>query len=149
MTDDRRDTLLTLTADIVASHVANNNISVSDVPALILNVHSSLAALGEPAAEPATELTPAVSIRASVKPDYLVCLEDGKKSRMLKRHLQTAHGLSPDEYRAKWGLPKDYPMVAAAYSDVRRALAISLGLGKKRGPRSAAKKTSAGRPAKK
>ena len=149
MTDDRRDTLLTLTAEIVASHIANNNISVSDVPALISKVHASLAGLGEHAVEPAAELSPAVSIRASVRPDYIVCLEDGKKTRTLKRHLRSAHGLTPDEYRAKWGLAKDYPMVAPAYAEVRRALAVNIGLGKKRGPRSAARKTSAGRPAKK
>ena len=147
MTDDRRDTLLALTADIVASHVANNNISVGDVPALISKVHASLGGLGEPAAEP--ELSPAVSVRASVKPEYIVCLEDGKKTRMLKRHLRTAHGLTPNEYRAKWGLPKDYPMVAPAYAEIRRALAVNIGLGKKRRSKSAARKASAGSPAKK
>lgn len=142
MTDDRRDTLLTLTAEIVASHVANNNISVSDVPALISNVHNSLAGLGATAAEPEVELNPAVSIRASVKPEYIICLEDGKRSRTLKRHLRTAHGLTPEQYRAKWSLPSDYPMVAPAYAEIRRGLAISAGLGKKRRSQSRAGKTS-------
>ena len=132
MTDDHRDTLLTLTAEIVASHVAHNNISVSDVPALISNVHSSLAGLSATPAEPEVELNPAVSIRASVKPEFIICLEDGKRSRTLKRHLRTAHGLTPDEYRAKWSLPSNYPMVAPAYAEIRRGLAVSLGLGKKR-----------------
>lgn len=142
MTDDRRDTLLILTADIVASHVANNNVSVSDVPALIFNIHTSLAGLGGAAPAPDAELKPAVSIRASVKPDYIICLEDGKKAKTLKRHLRVAHGLTPDQYRAKWGLPRDYPMIAPAYAEVRRALAVSIGLGNKPGPRSVARKTS-------
>ena len=149
MIDDRRDTLLTLTAEIVASHAANNSVSVSDMPALIANVHASLSGLGAPAAVTEARLEPAVSVRASVKPDYIICLEDGKKNKMLKRHLRTAHDLTPEEYRAKWGLPSNYPMVAAAYSDVRRTLAVAIGLGRKRGPRSAARKPSAGRPAKK
>ena len=148
MTDDRRDTLLALTADIVASHVANNNVSVNDVPALIFNIHTSLAALGEAAPAPDAELKPAVPIRASVKPDYIICLEDGKKAKTLKRHLRSAHGLTPEEYRAKWGLPTNYPMIAPAYSEIRRALAVSIGLGHKRGSRSA-RKASGGRPAKK
>ena len=147
MTDDRRDTLLTLTAEIVASHVANNNISVSDVPALISNVHNSLAGLGAPAATPEADLNPAVSVRASVRPEYIICLEDGQKKRSLKRHLRTAHGLTPELYRAKWSLPSDYPMVAPAYAEIRRALALSLGLGKRRRSASGARKAP-GRPAK-
>ena len=148
MTDDHRDTLLTLTAEIVASHVANNNISVRDVPALISNVHNSLAGLGATAPEAAAVLAPAVSIRASVKPEYIICLEDGKKSRTLKRHLRAAHGLTPEEYRARWGLPSSYPMVAPAYAEIRRGLAVSIGLGKKRRIQSGARKAP-GRPAKK
>ena len=126
------DTLLTLTADIVAAHVSNNSVAVNDLPNLIQNVHSALSGISShgAAAEPKQE--PKVSIRASVKPDYIVCLEDGKKQKMLKRHLMTNHGLTPDEYRQKWGLSADYPMVAPNYAEQRRVLAKSIGLGTKR-----------------
>lgn len=130
MVDHAPDTLLTLTADIVTAHVANNNVSVNDVPALITAVHASLSNLGAPAPAPAAELTPAVSIRASVKPDYIVCLEDGKKLTMLKRYLRTNFGMSPEEYRTKWNLPRDYPMVAPNYAEKRRDLAHKIGLGR-------------------
>ena len=133
------DTLLTLTADIVAAHVSNNSVAVNDLPNLIQNVHSALSGISShgAAAEPKQE--PKVSIRASVKPDYIVCLEDGKKQKMLKRHLMTNHGLTPDEYRQKWGLSADYPMVAPNYAEQRRTLAKSIGLGTKRRRTRAAK----------
>jgi predicted transcriptional regulator len=126
------DTLLTLTADIVAAHVSNNSVAVNDLPNLIQNVHGALTGIASKGgvAEPKPE--PKVSIRASVKPDYVVCLEDGKKQKMLKRHLMTNHGMTPDEYRQKWGLPADYPMVAPNYAEQRRTLAKSIGLGTKR-----------------
>jgi predicted transcriptional regulator len=121
--------LLALTADIVSSHVANNSVSVSDVPQLIQNVFKTLSTLGEAPKAEEVRAEPAVPIRNSVKPDYIVCLEDGKKLKMLKRHLMTSYGLTPDQYRAKWGLPADYPMVAPNYAESRRQLAKSIGLG--------------------
>ncbi len=126
------ETLVTLTADIVAAHVSNNSVSVSDLPTLIANVHGALAGLGRAAAEPEVKQEPAVSIRASVKPDYIVCLEDGKKLKMLKRHLMTHYQMTPEQYRAKWNLPADYPMVAPNYAEQRRSLAKKIGLGTKR-----------------
>lgn len=124
-------TLITLTADIVAAHVTNNSVAVADLPYLIQNVHGALSNLGK--SEPATEtkLEPAVSVRASVKPDYIVCLEDGKKLKMLKRHLMTHYQMTPADYRSKWNLPADYPMVAPNYAEQRRTLAKSIGLGRK------------------
>lgn len=132
--------LIALTADIVSSHVTNNTVAVGDLPQLIRNVHDALAGLATPAPEPEVELVPAVSIRSSVKPDYIVCLEDGKKLKMLKRHLMTSYGLTPDVYRAKWGLPADYPMVAPNYAAARSSLAKSLGLGRKAAAAEAAAK---------
>ncbi|MBR0553574.1 MucR family transcriptional regulator [Stakelama marina] len=129
---DMQETLVTLTADIVAAHVSNNSVAVSDLPLLIQNVHSALANVGGVAAEPEPKQEPAVSIRSSVKPDYIVCLEDGKKLKMLKRHLMTHYEMTPDEYRAKWNLPSDYPMVAPNYAEQRRNLAKKIGLGTKR-----------------
>jgi predicted transcriptional regulator len=138
---DMKETLITLTSDIVAAHVSNNGVSVEDVPALITNVYGALAALGN--AAPVVEKTPepAVSIRSSVKPDHIVCLEDGKKLKMLKRHLMTHYNLTPDQYRARWNLPADYPMVAPNYAEKRRELAKKIGLGRKPG-------VKRGRPAK-
>ncbi len=112
--------LLSLTADIVSSHVSNNSVAVSDLPGLIGNVYAALAGLGTVAAPEKAQQEPAVSVRASIKPDYIVCLEDGKKLKMLKRHLMTSYGLTPDAYRAKWNLPADYPMVAPSYAERRR-----------------------------
>ena len=126
--------LLSLTADIVSSHVSNNSVAVSDLPSLIANVYSALAGLGTTAVPEQAPQEPAVSVRASIKPDYIVCLEDGKKLKMLKRHLMTSYGLTPDAYRAKWNLPADYPMVAPNYAERRRSLAIRIGLGNKRPP---------------
>jgi predicted transcriptional regulator len=135
---DAAELLITLTADIVAAHVSNNSVAVSDVPTLIGNVHSALAGLSGGNTVPATAPEPAVPIRLSVKKDYIVCLDDGKKLKMLKRHLMTHYGMTPDDYRAKWGLPADYPMVAPAYAETRRVLAKAIGLG--RAPGSGRKK---------
>lgn len=124
------------TAEIVAAHVSNNSVSIQEMPELIRTIHDCLAGLsGEP---PEQKPVPKVSIRQSVRPDYLICLEDGKKLKMLKRHLATAYGMTPQEYRAKWGLPNDYPMVAPKYAEQRSALAKRIGLGQRqRGKRSA------------
>lgn len=130
---DRNETLITLTSDIVAAHVSNNATSADEVANLITNVYGALSGLGQSqrTEEPARE--PAVSIRASVKPDYLVCLEDGKKLKMLRRYLRTNFDMSPEEYRQRWNLPADYPMVAPNYAETRRELAKKIGLGRKPG----------------
>lgn len=141
MAEDSTDTnemLITLTTDIVAAHVSNNSVAVSDLPSLISNVHGALAGLSSGIAAPEATPEPAVPVRSSVKRDYIVCLEDGKKLKMLKRHLMTHYGMTPDDYRAKWGLPADYPMVAPAYAEQRRDLAKAIGLG--RAPGSGRKK---------
>lgn len=130
---DRTETLITLTSDIVAAHVSNNPVSSEEVAALISSVYSALSGLGQEVAEEAPPPEPAVSIRSSVKPDYLVCLEDGKKLKMLRRYLRTNYDMSPEEYREKWGLPADYPMVAPNYAETRRELAKKIGLGRKPG----------------
>jgi predicted transcriptional regulator len=124
--------LLDLTADIVASHFANNTVAPAEVPGVIESVYATLARLGTPVVVPVPKQEPAVSIRSSIKPDHIVCLEDGKKLKMLKRHLMTRYGMTPDDYRTKWGLPGDYPMVAPNYAEQRRTLAKSIGLGTKR-----------------
>src|ERR1700761_7396941 len=126
------DTLLTLTADIVAAHVSNNSVAVNDLPNLIQNVHAALSGISGAGAASEPRPEPKVSIRASVKPDYIVCLEDGKKLKMLKRYLRTNYNMSPEDYRAKWGLPKDYPMVAPSYRETRSSLAHQIGLGRKK-----------------
>lgn len=126
------DTLVTLTGDIVAAHVANNSVAISDIALLIGNVHGALNALAAPPAPAPEKHEPAVAIRNSIKPDFIVCLEDGKKLKMLKRYLMTKFGLTPEQYRAKWDLPATYPMVAPNYSEARRVLAKSIGLGTKR-----------------
>ena len=126
------DTLLTLTADIVAAHVSNNSVAVNDLPNLIQNVHAALNGISSAASAPEPKPEPKVSIRSSVKPDFLVCLEDGKKLKMLKRHLMTHYNLTPEQYRQKWGLSADYPMGAPNYAEQRRTLAKSIGLGTKR-----------------
>ncbi len=134
MTDNTavHNELLALTADIVSSHFANNTVTPADVPGVIEAVYATLAKLGSPVEVPVARQEPAVSVRASIKPDFIVCLEDGKKLKMLKRHLMTRYGMTPDQYRAKWGLPADYPMVAPNYAEQRRSLAKSIGLGTKR-----------------
>lgn len=129
--DDRQD-LLALTTDIVSAHVAHNIVSINDLPSLIGSVHATLAGLGSSTAEEPVELKPAVPVKSSIKPDYIVCLEDGVKLKMLKRHLMTHHGLAPEAYRARWSLPANYPMVSPNYSAARSALAVSIGLGRKK-----------------
>lgn len=136
--NDAAELLITLTADIVAAHVSNNSVAVSDVPILIGNVHAALTGLTNKVEAPAATLEPAVPVRNSIKRDYIICLEDGKKLKMLKRHLMTHYGMTPDDYRAKWGLAADYPMVAPAYAEQRRVLAKAIGLG--RAPGSGRKK---------
>ena len=126
------DTLLTLTADIVAAHVSNNSVAVNDLPNLIQNVHAALSGISSNRSSQEAKPEPKVPVRSSVKPDFIVCLEDGKKQKMLKRHLMTNHNMTPDEYRQKWGLSPDYPMVAPNYAEQRRTLAKSIGLGTKR-----------------
>lgn len=120
-----------LTADIVASYVAHNSVPASELPALINSVHQALTQLGRPVVHDHKQQEPAISVRKSVTPDYIICLEDGKKFKSLKRHLQTRYNMSPSEYRAKWGLPSDYPMVAPNYSAARSNLANAMGLGRK------------------
>lgn len=128
-----KETLITLTSDIVAAHVSNNDVAVSDLSNLITNVYSALANLGEAVVVEEVRPQPAVAIRNSIKPDYIVCLEDGKKLKMLKRYLRTNFDMTPEEYRARWGLPADYPMVAPNYAEKRRDLAKKIGLGRKPG----------------
>jgi len=130
---DMKETLITLTSDIVAAHVSNNDVAVGDLPSLITNVYAALANLGEAPVVEEAKPQPAVAIRNSVKPEYIVCLEDGKKLKMLKRYLRTNYNMSPEEYRARWGLPADYPMVAPNYAEKRRDLAKKIGLGRKPG----------------
>jgi predicted transcriptional regulator len=126
--------LVQLTADIVAAHVANNNVAVGDVGNLVQRVYEALSGLEKPEdAGPPVEKTPVVSVRASIKPEYIVCMECGAKQRMLKRHLMTAHSMTPDQYRTDYGLPREYPMVAPNYSEQRRSLAHAIGLGRKKG----------------
>jgi predicted transcriptional regulator len=126
------DTLLALTADIVAAHVSNNSVAVNDLPNLIQNVHGALTGISQSGAAPEPKAEPKVSIRSSIKPDAIACLECGKRQKMLKRHLMTNHQMSPGEYRQKWALSPDYPMVAPNYAEQRRTLAKSIGLGTKR-----------------
>jgi predicted transcriptional regulator len=139
---DMKETLITLTSDIVAAHVSNNSVSVEEVPALIQNIYGALASLGTEGGASAEAPEPAVSVRSSVKRDHIVCLEDGKKMKMLKRHLMTDHGMTPAEYRARWSLPSDYPMVAPAYAEKRRDLAKKIGLGRKPGQKRGRRKAS-------
>jgi len=129
--DDTEQTsdLLALTTEIVAAHVSNNTLALSDLPSLINQVYNSLANIGAAAAPPMARPQPAVSIKKSVQPDYIVCLEDGKKLKMLKRHLKTAYNMSPEAYRERWGLAADYPMVAPNYAEQRSRLAKEIGLG--------------------
>lgn len=129
---DAKD-LQAFTAKVVSSYVGNNVVSVADIPALIQAVQAAFQRLGDDSAPAARdEQVPAVPIKKSVTPEYIICLEDGKKLKMLKRHLNTVYSLSPDEYRAKWGLPADYPMVAPNYAKARSEMATRLGLGRKR-----------------
>jgi predicted transcriptional regulator len=125
--------LIDLTADIVSAYVSNNSVASADLPKLIAEVHQALSRTQSGVAEPEPEpLKPAVSPKKSVFPDYIICLEDGKKFKSLKRHLRTHYDLSPEEYREKWGLPADYPMVAPNYAAARSELAKKMGLGQQR-----------------
>ena len=124
--EDNGGEVLRLAVTIVSAYVSNNSVAAADLPALIRAVHETLV---NPGGTPKKPLTPAVPIKKSITPDYLICLDDGKKLKMLKRHLRTAYNMSPDEYRARWGLKVDYPMVAPAYAKQRSALAKKIGLG--------------------
>ncbi len=133
--------LLRMTADVVSAYVRNNTLATGQLAEVIHAVYNSLRGLDAQVAEPPAEpLKPAVPIRKSIMPDYLVCLEDGKKLKMLKRHLRSTYNMSPDEYRAKWGLGADYPMVAPKYAEQRSAFAKKIGLGRGTGGRSRAAK---------
>jgi predicted transcriptional regulator len=150
MSEENRE-FIPLVADIVSAFVSNHTIAVNDVPNLVKLVHSSLTEIANgPSEAQAEPQAPAVSIKKSVTPDYIICLEDGKRFKSLKRHLSTHYNMSPDEYRQKWNLPRDYPMVAPAYAQARSELAKSMGLGQQRrkaaaAPAPAAKKSAGGR----
>ena len=136
---DEKSELIGMTADIVSAYVGNNSVATSDLPGLIQNVFRALTGVaGGSEPEPTAPKEPAVPVRRSITPDFLVCLEDGRKFKSLKRHLRTKYNMSPEEYRAKWNLPKDYPMVAPNYAKARSELAKQMGLGQ--GGRQAPKK---------
>lgn len=131
---DQSEELIALTASIVSAYVARNNVPTGDLARVIASTHAALAGLGGPPAPVVAEpLVPAVPIRKSVTPDAIICLEDGRAFKTLKRHLSSSYGLTPEQYRAKWNLPADYPMVAPNYAESRSALAKSMGLGRKAG----------------
>ncbi|RWC10801.1 MAG: transcriptional regulator [Mesorhizobium sp.] len=134
MTDENQTNLIELTADIVSAYVQKNAVPVAGLPDLIASVNLALSQVNNPALAPIEVQKPAVNPKRSVFPDYIINLEDGKKYKSLKRNLRAAYNMSPEEYREKWGLPKDYPMVAPNYSATRSALAKSLGLGRKTAP---------------
>ena len=147
MSDTEQDfSCLELTAQVVSAHVSNNSVAATDLPDLIRNVYQALATVGQPVEEP-EKLQPAVPIRRSVFPDYIICLEDGKKLKMLKRHLHSAYGMTPEQYRERWGLPPEYPMVAPSYAERRSSLAREIGLGRKITAAAAAVDAAAARPA--
>lgn len=131
-TDNRiSDNLIELTADVVAAYVSNNPVQAADLPALIADIHGALGRVGGGSGAPQEKPKPAVNPKKSVHNDYIICLEDGKKFKSLKRHLMTHYGLSPEQYREKWGLDPNYPMVAPNYAAARSALAKKMGLGRK------------------
>ena len=132
--DVKREEILGLTSEIVAAHVSNNTVALSDLPSLIEQVYRTLASVGGTEVGSTDRPTPAVPIKKSITPDYLICLEDGQRFKSLKRHLRTRYGMTPDEYRAKWGLAHDYPMVAPNYAEERSKLAKRMGLGQQRKP---------------
>ncbi len=126
-------TFIGLTADIVSAYVSNNSVPATDIPALINQVHAALARVSSPRGEYSTEAAkPAIAVKKSITADYLICLEDGKKFKSLKRHLRTQYNMTPEQYREKWGLPSDYPMVAPNYAAARSQLAKQMGLGQQR-----------------
>ena len=139
---DATEMLITLTSEIVAAHVSNNNVDVTEVPGLITNVYGALSGLGDPGEEEEAAPEPAVSIRSSVKKDHIVCLECGKKMKMLKRHLSTDHDLTPAEYKARFNLSVDYPLVAPDYAKRRQEIAKDIGLGRKPKDKSRRKKAA-------
>ncbi|MFO1189783.1 MAG: MucR family transcriptional regulator [Alphaproteobacteria bacterium] len=126
--DSNSEKILTLTVEIVSSHVANNRVEMVELPTLIEEVYAALSGLGAPTGT-RERLQPSVPVKKSVTPEYIICLEDGKKLKMLKRHLKTAYNMTPKEYRERWGLPPDYPMVAPSYAKQRSSLAKKIGLG--------------------
>ena len=129
---EEKPELLEMTADIVSAYVGNNTVTAEALPALIANIHAALSGVSNgPVEVPPEPKEPAVPIRKSINADFLICLEDGRKFKSLKRHLMTHYQMTPEEYRAKWGLPADYPMVAPAYAEKRRELAKAIGLGRK------------------
>jgi predicted transcriptional regulator len=130
MDESNSQIIVEKTSEIVAAFVSNNETSTAELPTLIQAVHRALSGISSGAPEPEARKEPAVSVRRSVTPDYLICLEDGRKFKSLKRHLRTKYDMSPEDYRAKWGLAKDYPMVAPNYAAARSALAKNMGLGK-------------------
>ncbi|MDF1608506.1 MucR family transcriptional regulator [Hoeflea sp. YIM 152468] len=134
MKDTSTDLLMELTAEIVAAFVSNNSVAANDLPNVISQVHTALGGATLPVEEVLEKQKPAVSVRRSIQNDHLVCLEDGQKFKSLKRHLMTRHGLTPEQYREKWELAADYPMVAPAYSEARSRLAKESGLGQKPKP---------------
>lgn len=123
--------LLVLTTEIVSSYVTNHSVPVEELPHLTRQVYATLAGIGQTPAESVDRPQPAVPVKKSIHPDYIVCLEDGRKLKMLKRHLKTAYNMTPEEYRDRWGLPADYPMVAPNYARQRSSLAKKIGLGTK------------------
>jgi len=125
-----KSNLTEMVVGIISAFVSNNSVPTAELPSLITNVHKAMSSLatGEEI-KPVETLTPAVSIKKSIGPDYIICLDDGRKFKSLKRHLRTKYGMSPEDYRAKWNLPKDYPMVAPAYAEARSNLAKQMGLG--------------------
>jgi predicted transcriptional regulator len=129
--DSRRQALLPMVTEIVAAHLSNNTVPVADIPRLINEVYGALTGLGQgnSSTMAAAAQEPAVPVKKSIMPDHIVCLEDGKKLKMLKRHLRTVYGLTPEQYREKWNLPADYPMVAPNYAKKRSSLARQIGLG--------------------
>lgn len=131
MPDQKPSDLLGLTAEVVAAHLSHNELAAEQLPSLIQSVYRALSTVDAPEIEPAITHIPAVPVKKSVFPDFIVCLEDGKKLKTLKRHLQTSYGMTPDDYRTKWGLPWDYPMVAPNYASIRAALAKQIGLGRR------------------
>jgi len=134
MTEETEENaFVALAADIVSAYVSNNSVAAADLPALIGDVHAALQRVAKGESEPAVEqLKPAVPVKKSVAPDYIVCLEDGKKFKSLKRHLRSQYNMTPEQYREKWGLPADYPMVAPNYAAARSELAKQMGLGQQR-----------------
>lgn len=138
------EALVTLTADVVSAYLSNNGIEAAALPGLIGSVYTALKDAGEPVQPVVTDkLTPAVSVRSSVKPDSITCLECGSKAKMLKRHLRTDHEMTPEEYKARWSLPKDYPLVAPSYAETRKQLAVKIGLGRKPGQKRGGRKAAA------